>query len=119
MEGDFLEVDFGSGYDLILMSHILHSNSPEECEALIMKGYHALEKGGRLLIHDFILNEDKISPPSAAIFAVNMLVNTQKGRTYTKREISGWMKKAGFKEIRCYNVTPVSRAVLGRKYRVK
>ncbi|MCX5885812.1 MAG: methyltransferase [Proteobacteria bacterium] len=115
IEGDFLKVNFGNGYDLILMSHILHSNSPEDCEILIHKGYCALQKGGRLLIHDFILNEDKVSPPSAAIFAVNMLVNTQKGRTYTKMEITEWMKKAGFREIRCYVVTPASRAMVGGK----
>jgi len=115
IEGDFLEVDFGNGYDLILMSHILHSNSLEDCELLINKGYHALQKGGKLLIHDFILNEDKVSPPSSAIFAVNMLVNTQKGRTYTEGEIKEWMKGARFKEIRTYDVTPASRAVVGEK----
>jgi SAM-dependent methyltransferase len=115
IEGDFLEVAFGNGYDLILMSHILHSNSLEDCELLINKGYHALQKGGKLLIHDFILNEDKVSPPSSAIFAVNMLVNTQKGRTYTEGEIKEWMKGARFKEIRTYDVTPASRAVVGGK----
>ena len=115
IEGDFLEVDFGNGYDLILMSHILHSNSLEDCELLINKGYHALQKGGKLLIHDFILNEDKVSPPSSAIFAVNMLVNTQKGRTYTAGEITSWMEGANFKDIRCYDVTPISRAVVGEK----
>lgn len=115
IEGDFLQVDFGNGYDLILMSHILHSNSLEDCKLLIHKGYHALQKGGRLLIHDFILNEDKVSPSSAAIFAVNMLVNTQKGRTYTAGEITSWMEGANFKDIRCYTVTPVSRAVVGKK----
>jgi ubiquinone/menaquinone biosynthesis C-methylase UbiE len=115
IEGDFLKVNFGNGYDLILMSHILHSNSPEDCELLVNKGYRALRKGGRLLIHDFILNEDKVSPPSAAIFAVNMLVNTQKGRTYTAREITSWMEGANFKDIRCYDVTPASRAVVGGK----
>jgi ubiquinone/menaquinone biosynthesis C-methylase UbiE len=115
IEGDFLKVDFGEGYDLVLMSQIFHSNSPEECVLLVNKGYHALQKGGKLLIHDFILNEDKVSPPAAAIFAVNMLVNTQKGRTYTAGEITSWMEGANFKDIRCYDVTPASRAVVGRK----
>lgn len=115
IEGDFLEVDFGDGYDHILMSQILHSNSPENCEFLIKKGYQALREGGRLLIHDFILNEDKVSPPSAAIFAVNMLINTQRGRTYTEGEITVWMEGANFKNIKCYDITPVSRAVMGRK----
>jgi SAM-dependent methyltransferase len=115
IEGDFLKADFGYGYDLILMSQILHSNSPEDCKLIIHKGYHALQKNGRLLIHDFILNEDKISPLSTAIFAVNMLVNTPEGRTYTQGEITEWMKRAGFRDITCYDVTPASRAVAGKK----
>lgn len=115
IEGNFLKVDFGKGYDLVLMSHILHSNSPEECAYLIKKGYLALEKGGRLLIHDFILNEDRVTPPSAAIFAVNMLVNTPKGRTYTCKEIIRWMKEAGLLDIRCYEVKPASRILIGEK----
>jgi len=115
IEGDFLKVDFGEGYDLVLMSQIFHSNSPEECVLLVNKGYRALRKGGRLVVHEFILNEDKVSPPAAAIFAVNMLVNTQKGRTYTAGEITSWMEGANFKAIRCYDVTPASRAVVGRK----
>jgi len=115
IEGDFLEVDFGEGYDLILMSHVLHSNSPEDCERLIRKGYRALKTGGRLLVHEFVLNEDRISPPSAAIFAVNMLVNTEEGRSYTGGEIKNWMKKSNFTELTAYDITPASRAVVGRK----
>jgi ubiquinone/menaquinone biosynthesis C-methylase UbiE len=115
IEGDFLEAEFGQGYDLILMSQILHSNSPEDCALLMKKGYLSLREGGRLLIHDFILHEDKVSPPSAAIFAVNMLVNTEKGRTYTEGEIKDWMEGANFKGIRCFDVTPISRAIIGKK----
>jgi hypothetical protein len=115
IEGDFLKVDFGEGYDLVLMSQIFHSNSPEECVLLVKKGYRTLRKGGRLVVHDFILNEDKVSPPSAAIFAVNMLVNTPKGRTYTAGEITSWMEGANFQDIRCYDVTAASRAMVGRK----
>jgi len=115
VEGNFLETDFGEGYDLVLLSQILHSNSPEECELLIKKGYLALKDGGRLVVHDFILNEDKVSPPSAAIFAVNMLVNTERGRTYTEGEIREWMEGSNFKDFTLYDITPQSRAIVARR----
>lgn len=115
VEGNFLEADFGEEYDLVLMSQILHSNSPEECELLIKKGYLALKDGGRLVVHDFILNEDKVSPTSAAIFAVNMLVNTERGRTYTESQIREWMEGSNFKDLTLHDITPQSRAIVARR----
>ncbi len=99
IEGDLLEVDFGSSYDLILLSQLLHSFSPKQNAAIIEKAYGALAPGGAIMINDFAVNEDRISPRDAALFAVNMLVNTEGGATYTIREIEGWLSKAGFKRI--------------------
>ena len=72
---------------------------PESCEKLISKAATALDPGGKLLIHDFILNEDKISPSFAALFSLNMLVGTQMGRTYASSEIIDWLKAAGVLHI--------------------
>ncbi|MBM4083907.1 MAG: hypothetical protein FJ272_03875 [Planctomycetes bacterium] len=60
----------------------------------------ALNPGGLILIQDFVLNEARTAPVSNALFALNMLVNTPAGRTYTAREIGGWLKKAGFRNVR-------------------
>jgi len=99
LEGDLLEDDFGSGYDLILISQILHSFSHDENRKIIEKAYKALVPGGAIMINEFALNDTKTSPVDAALFAVNMLVNTERGATYTLNEIEGWLKQAGFKSI--------------------
>lgn len=112
--GDFLKDDIGQGYDFVWMSHILHSNSDEECRHLIKKVFKALGKKGIVGIHDFFLNRDKVSPRFAAIFAVHMLAVTEKGRTYTHEEVSGWLEKVGFGDIEVIEAsenTKVIRAV--------
>lgn len=96
LQGDFHTDDIGSGYDLVLLSQVLHSNAPEDCIELLKKVGNALNPGGKAVIHEFALAEDRASPPSGALFAINMLVNTPGGRSYTPREMTGWLKTAGF-----------------------
>jgi 2-polyprenyl-3-methyl-5-hydroxy-6-metoxy-1,4-benzoquinol methylase len=98
--GNFHYDDIGGGYDLILMSQILHSNSPEENAALIAKCAGALNPGGSIAVHDFPLDETRTKPPFSALFGVNMLVATPGGRTYTPSEIKGWLRAAGMKGIK-------------------
>jgi len=98
--GNYLEDDFGTGYDLVLMSAIIHINSPEENRLLISKGAGALHPGGQLVIIDHIMSEDRTAPAVGALFAINMLVGTLNGDTYTENEIGCWMRDAGLKDIR-------------------
>ncbi|MGB9609406.1 MAG: methyltransferase [Bryobacteraceae bacterium] len=97
--GDLTRDDLGSGYDLVLLSAICHMLSPEENRSLLARCFRALAPGGRLLIRDFILDPGKTSPPQAALFAVNMLVNTRGGSTYTEEEYTAWLREAGFAGI--------------------
>ncbi len=113
--GDALQDDFGTGYDLVIMSQLIHAFSPAECEMSIRKAAQALNPGGALVINEFALNEDKVSPPYAAIFAVNMLANTEGGRTYTIGEISAWMRKAKLKDIRSEDLLERSTLIYGTK----
>ncbi|MEI7981230.1 MAG: class I SAM-dependent methyltransferase [Bacteroidota bacterium] len=99
MEGDYLEDDFGHDYQLVFMSAIIHINSPEENERLIRRGADALRKGGQLVILDHVMNSDRTEPAIGAIFAINMLVGTDHGDTYTINEISSWMEMAGLTEV--------------------
>jgi len=99
MAGDYLKEDFGPGYDLVFMSAIIHINSPKENRLLIRKGAEALNPGGQLVILDHIMNEDRTEPEVGAIFAINMLVGTKHGDTYTENEIRGWMLDAGLLEV--------------------
>jgi len=114
-EGDFLTDSIGEGYGLILVSSIVHMFGPETNIALMNKCFHALNPGGQILIRDFILSEDGTSPQSAALFAVNMLVNTQEGRSYKESEIRHWLTEAGFKDIERVVTETDSHIVLGKK----
>ncbi len=115
IEGDFLTDDFGTGYDLVLMSSIIHINSASENKLLIRKGFRALNPGGRLVVRDHILDDAKTSPPDGAFFSVNMLVNTQKGRSYSEAEMRSWFQSAGFVKIRTMNVPPRSAIMIGSR----
>jgi len=98
--GDFRTDDFGGGFDMIFISAICHMNSPQENIDLIRKAYGALSPGGKVVIQDFILRPDKTSPFSAALFALNMLVGTRGGSSYSEPEYSEWLKTTGFKDIK-------------------
>jgi len=114
-EGDYLKDDFGRNYALVFMSAIIHINSPDENSLLIKRGASALAAGGKLVILDHIMNDDRTEPAMGAIFALNMLVGTDHGDTYSETEISTWMKNAGLTDI-CRIDTPSGiNLITGRK----
>lgn len=93
--GDYLQDDLGEGFDLILLSAVIHSNGPEENRRLFSRVAKALAPKGRVVVQDFIVDEERTAPPFGAIFALNMLVGTARGDTYTEAEVSEWMRGAG------------------------
>ncbi len=99
LPGDFTNDKWGEGYDMVFISQIFHAYSPDECLTMLKKTYAALNPGGRVVIQEFYLDDTRANPPQGAIFAINMLVNTQAGRTYTSKEMMTWMKKARFSGI--------------------
>ena len=94
--GDLTCDEFGSGYDLALLSAICHMLSPEENRDLLVRVHRSLVPGGRLIIRDFILDPDKTSPKPAALFSLNMLVGTRTGASYSEAEYREWLAAAGF-----------------------
>ena len=98
--GDMLEDDIGGGWDLVWLSNVIHSMGPEAVRALFHKVAGALHPGGRLVLRDFILEDDRIQPPGGALFALNMLVNTPSGRCYTRSELWQWLQDAGLENPR-------------------
>lgn len=89
----------GGPYDAAWLSHILHSNSFEQCQMIIDKTAAALEAGGVIMVHDFILDDSKDSPEFAALFSLNMLVGNGSGRSYSEGEIRGMLERAGISGI--------------------
>jgi precorrin-6B methylase 2 len=98
--GNFYRAELPGGHDLALLSAIIHQNSPEENVDLFQKVFRALVSGGRIVIRDHVMEPNRTEPRDGAIFAVNMLVNTEGGSTYTYEEISAWLEAAGFANIR-------------------
>jgi 2-polyprenyl-3-methyl-5-hydroxy-6-metoxy-1,4-benzoquinol methylase len=97
--GNFHADSIGSGYDLILLSQIFHAFSAEENIALLRKCSAAVPPGGRVVVQEFPINEARTSPPQSALFSVNMLVGTEKGRCYSPGEIKHWLAETGFGKI--------------------
>ena len=100
IEGDLHDVAFGGGFNIATLGHILHSEGPVKSQKLLKKVYESLAPGGTIVIAEFVPNDDRQGPPMPLLFAVNMLVNTTDGDTFTMAEISGWLSAAGFKNIR-------------------
>jgi precorrin-6B methylase 2 len=98
--GDLQEAAFGTGYNIATLGHILHSEGAERSKQLIKKTFDALAPGGIIVIAEFVANDDRSGPTPAMIFAVNMLVNTDVGDTFTLREMIAWLTDAGFKNVR-------------------
>jgi ubiquinone/menaquinone biosynthesis C-methylase UbiE len=96
IQGDLQQADFGSGHNLATLGHILHSEGEERSRALLAKTFEALASGGTIAIAEFLVNADRTGPVNGLFFAVNMLVNTDTGNTYSFEEISSWLTETGF-----------------------
>jgi 2-polyprenyl-3-methyl-5-hydroxy-6-metoxy-1,4-benzoquinol methylase len=95
LPGDFHTVDFGTGFNLVTIGHILHMESVEQNRQLLKKAAAALAPKGTVVISEFLVNQDRSGPVMPLIFAVNMLAHTENGDTFSFEEISGWLQEAG------------------------
>jgi predicted O-methyltransferase YrrM len=98
--GDFYRDELPQGHDLAFVSAIIHQNSPEQNLNLFAKVFRSLVSGGRIIIRDHVMEPDRTNPKEGAVFAVNMLLSTSGGRTYTYDEIKAGLAQAGFVSIR-------------------
>ncbi len=110
--GSAFEVDLGSGYDLVFLTNFLHHFDMATCEKVLRKVHAALAEGGRAVTLDFIPNEDRISPPSAAAFAMIMLGTTPSGDAYTFAEYERMFANAGFARSEFHPLPPTLEQVV-------
>ncbi len=115
--GDFNQNELPGEYDVIWMSHILHSEGPDACRKLLGKAAAALNPSGEIIIHDFILEDQKDRPLFPALFSLNMLLGTDQGRAYSQSEIIGMLNSVGIAEVRRTDFSgPTESGILiGRK----
>ncbi len=112
--GDLRSDQLGRGeYDLIYVSAINHMLDEDENRDLIRRCFRACAPGGRLVIREFVLNSDRTAPKHAAIFALNMLVGTRAGNSYTEDEYRNWLDEAGFKSVRHVRLPGTSDLIIG------
>jgi ubiquinone/menaquinone biosynthesis C-methylase UbiE len=115
VEGDILKVNFGSGYDVAILGHILHSEGEDRSRQLITKTLHALKSGGTIAIAEWLVNDDRTKPLPSLMFAVQMLVNTEQGDTFSFNEIKNWLEETGFKKVRKLEAPGPSPLILATK----
>ncbi len=113
--GDLQQADFGAGHDVATLGHILHSEGIERSKALLSRTFQALASGGTISIAEFLVNAERTGPLNGLIFAVNMLVNTDCGGTYSFEEIGEWLGEAGFVDVRKLNTHGPSPLILATK----
>ena len=99
-EGNYLNDPIAGRYDAVWLSHILHGEGPEDCRRIIQKAVEALEPGGVIIIHDFILNNSMDGPLFPALFSLNMLLGTDSGQSYSENQIIDMLATAGVKDMR-------------------
>lgn len=113
--GDALEDDLGSGYDLAFMSNFIHILSYDRIISVFKRVSKALSPSGRIVVKDFFVNEDRSGPVFATQFALNMLLNTEGGNTYTFSEILAAFEKTGFQWLNSFQVGGHSTVIVAEK----
>jgi hypothetical protein len=116
LPGSAFDVDYGAGYDLVLLTNFLHHFDPATCETLLRKVHAALIPSGRAVALEFVPNEDRVSPPLAATFSLTMLMGTPHGDAYTFTELADMFRRAGFTQSELRELPPTpQRLVIARK----
>jgi SAM-dependent methyltransferase len=102
--GDYLRDSYGGGYDLILMSHTTHDEGPESVAAMFRRAYEALEPGGQIAVHDWVVDDDRTGPEHAVMFSLNLMLYTKSGRIYSRAEYGELFAGAGLTDVRAEDV---------------
>ncbi len=110
--GDALSVELGKGYDLVLLMNFLHHFDVATCERLLRRVHAALAPGGRAVTLDFIPDENRVSPPTAALFNLTMLATTPAGEAHTFGDYERMFGNAGFGRSEIHPLHPTPQRVI-------
>jgi 2-polyprenyl-3-methyl-5-hydroxy-6-metoxy-1,4-benzoquinol methylase len=110
--GSAFDVDYGTGYDLVLLTNFLHHFDKDTCVTLLRKVHAALADGGRAVALEFVPNDDRVTPPQAAAFSVQMLGGTPTGDAYTFVELEQMAHNAGFARSEMHELPPTIERVI-------
>lgn len=110
--GSAFEVDWGGGFDLVLLTNFLHHFDRETCIALLAKAKACLGQQGRVVAVELVPNEDRVSPPFPAMFAFMMLGSTPAGEAYTEGEYAEMGRAAGFTRVSVSPIHPTPQSLV-------
>ncbi len=113
--GDFHTDSIGTGFDVVYLANVIHMLDDLQTSALLQKSFNALVPEGRLLLKDFFLEDSRSEPADGAQFSVNMLVNTQGGKTYTRTRVLELLGQAGFTKFELIDVGTQSQVIICHK----
>jgi len=113
--GDAFTVDYGDGYDVALVTNFIHHFDHETSVRLFKKIAKALKPGGRVVILEFVPNDDRVSPPIPAGFSLTMLAGTPQGDAYTFSEIERMLTEGGFKSVTKHVLPSPQTVIVGTK----
>ena len=99
LRGDYHSSDFGTGYDVVLMSGMFHRETADNCRRLIGKAYDCLEQGGLLIVSDVFADADGTTPGFSALFGVTMMLTAPDGCVHADADVANWMEDADFGSI--------------------
>jgi 2-polyprenyl-3-methyl-5-hydroxy-6-metoxy-1,4-benzoquinol methylase len=112
LPGSFFDVDLGTGYDLVLLPNFLHHFDYATNVGLLEKAHTALSAGGQVAVIEFVPNDDRVTPPDGALFAMRMLGTTPTGDAYTLAEIDGMLREAGFGPSEAQSLAPAHQQLI-------
>jgi 2-polyprenyl-3-methyl-5-hydroxy-6-metoxy-1,4-benzoquinol methylase len=110
--GDAFQVDLGRDYDVVLVPNFLHHFKPADGTRFLRRVHEALRPGGRVVIVEFVPNDDRVSPPGAATFAIVMLSTTAEGDAYTFAKYSAMLDDAGFHDSKLHTLAPTASSIV-------
>lgn len=115
IEGDFLKTEISGLSDIVLVSQVLHGMSESQCQKLLKKCFDYTSSGGAIIINEFFLNDNKQGPLYSTLFALNMLITTKEGDTYTEGTVSYWLERAGYSDFSFVDTPGPSKLLIGHK----
>jgi hypothetical protein len=105
--GDYLTSSFGTGYDAVLLSGMMHRETPDTCRNLLSRSFSAMQPGGMVVVSDVFFEDDrKATPPFAVYFALNMMLTSPDGSAHAKTEMARWVEETGFRQVEVRNLPP-------------
>jgi ubiquinone/menaquinone biosynthesis C-methylase UbiE len=113
--GDAFNVEYGSGYDIVLVTNFLHHFDAATNTSMLKKVYAALKPGGRVAVLEFVPNPDRVSPPMPAAFSLTMLAETAGGDAFTFAELREQLENVGFRDVEAHGLPTPQTLLIARK----